>query len=687
MTTLSRPQSFRMIYFAAISMCCCLGSVDAQRLLTESFENFDSNNKPIGWETAGHPSYLRVANESGNSWSTPFGEHAMSTYSTGIGTKIVGIIPFGIEDDADGDYTVRFHVSSNAAFGEYLAELWVYDSYETRWMMVASKSGITGGSKDFSYTDEFTWRYNYSDWLDPILGFSTVEGQQIRIRLRQDPNRTNWRHTPLWDNVTVDYIPDIDTVPPTVDEFTNDNEGVEVVATGSVVTYSVFFSEAMNPDTVNVSDFGNAGASSVTIQSVTPNSDNTVFDVEVVPTNPGTLRLRIVEGSVLEDVAGNAMNTSGPLIQDEVTFLVEAGIPTILPSDFVDDRNGGPIAADTLVSYTLTFSKGMNASTIVAADFGNAGTAPITIGTITELSPTVYTVEITPTGSGTLQLRINQGVNIRAADGGILNTTSAIADDTVFIVDSDPPLFEEFQNDSVANFILLGTKITYDIFFNKAIDPSTVLLTDFGNAVSEGAAPFTIDSIELASPAVFRLEITPTATGSIQLQINAGAVIEDLVGNALNTTSAIVDDVTIAVTDGEDDPFDEWSGGIGFNGDTNGDGIPNGLAWFLGAADPADNALDTLPEAIMEKGKLVLAFYCLKPIDRGDAVFKVQFSSDLGQTALWTANEAVIPGVSGPVGNIAFDIQEAGELIYVEARMDVASGKMFGRIIGSAEAP
>jgi len=666
-------------------MCGLMFPAHAQRLLEESFENFDSNNKPIGWQSSGHPSYMKVVNENDASWTTPFGEHAVSTYGSGIATKILGFIPFGMEDEADGDYKVKFHISSNATIGEYRAELWVEDSLDG-WILVAHKTGDTDGSKNFSFTDEFTWRYNYEDWVDPDFEYSTFEGANIRLRLMQDPNRSNWRHTPVWDNVTVDYIPDIDNQAPLLVDITDDKEGIKVIATDTVVTYTVTFNEAMNPATVGISDFANAGGSDVTILSVTPILDDTAFLVEVVPTSEGTLRLKIQEGAVLEDVAGNALNTSGSLLQATSTFTVEAGVPTILPSDFVDDQGGGPIPADTLVTYTLTFSKDMDGSTVSAADFGNAGSAPITIGTIAQPSPEVFTVEVTPTDSGTLQFRINAGVDIKASDGASLNTSSQIADDTTIIVDSDPPTLEDFLNDTEGSPVAVGELVTYDVFFSEAMDAATVIASDFGNAITVDAAPFTIDSVEQASAAVFRIEITPTGPGFIQLQINAGATMLDLVGNALDTSSALVDDSTITVGGGgvPSDPFLEWSGGAPFDGDASGDGIPNGLAWLLGADDLEDDMRESLPGPIMENGRLILAFYCLKPEDRGDALFKVQFSNDLGQAALWSANEAEVPGTSGTVGNIVFDISDEGPLLYVEAKMDVAGGRMFGRVIGGA---
>ncbi len=106
--------------------------------------------------------------------------------------------------------------------------------------------------------------------------------------------------------------------------------------------------------------------------------------------------------------------------------------PTL--ASIVDDRSGGPVAPNTLATYTVTFSKDMDANTVSAADFGNAGTSAIAIGMITETTPGVFTVPVTPTSTGTLQLKINAGAVLNDATGNAMDTTSAIIDDTTITV-------------------------------------------------------------------------------------------------------------------------------------------------------------------------------------------------------------------------------------------------------------
>jgi hypothetical protein len=100
----------------------------------------------------------------------------------------------------------------------------------------------------------------------------------------------------------------VDLTPPTLVDIT-DNAGGGTVPSNTLVTYTVTFSEDMNPDTVQTASFGNAGTSSGVIGSVTETTPG-VFIVSVTPTSPGTLQLKVNAGAVLNDVAGNALGTT-----------------------------------------------------------------------------------------------------------------------------------------------------------------------------------------------------------------------------------------------------------------------------------------------------------------------------------------------------------------------------------------
>jgi hypothetical protein len=127
-------------------------------------------------------------------------------------------------------------------------------------------------------------------------------------------------------------------------------------------------------------------------------------------------------------------------------------------------------------------------------------------------------------------------------------------------------------------------------------------------------------------------------------------------------------------------PYGTWSGGAAFDGDANNDGVDNGMAWLLGAADSSENAAGKLPKATRNGANLRLAFRCLKSTGRGGVVLKVQTSSDLGLAAPWTNHEAAVPDEDATVNGVIFDITDDGDYIHVIADIPVGGAKLFGRL-------
>jgi hypothetical protein len=89
----------------------------------------------------------------------------------------------------------------------------------------------------------------------------------------------------------------------------------------------------------------------------------------------------------------------------------------------IDDGDADNVVLiNSTLTYTITFNEDINAATVTAADLDNAGTAAITIGTINESSPGIFSVQITPTTTGTIILRIPAGDNITDLAGNALAT-------------------------------------------------------------------------------------------------------------------------------------------------------------------------------------------------------------------------------------------------------------------------
>ena len=112
--------------------------------------------------------------------------------------------------------------------------------------------------------------------------------------------------------------------------------------------------------------------------------------------------------------------------------------------------------------------------------------------------------------------------------------------------DTTPPTItgSDIADDQNGNPVTENTTVNYTLTFSEDIDLTSVSPSDFSNA---GSASLTIDQITENLPGVLSIAVTPTSTGTLQLQIPAGATISDVAGNFLDTISTIPDDNTLTV--------------------------------------------------------------------------------------------------------------------------------------------
>lgn len=137
---------------------------------------------------------------------------------------------------------------------------------------------------------------------------------------------------------------------------------------------------------------------------------------------------------------------------------------------------------------------------------------------------------------------------------------------------------------------------------------------------------------------------------------------------------------------GAADPFDTWASGAGFDVDSNNDGIKNGLAWLLGAADRNANANSLLPVVTQTAGSLKLTFDMLPAAARDGAQLLIEHSSNLGISDPWTG--VLVPDATGGAAPVTFIVSDSN-LVDPENPLDVeatissteaAAGKLFGRL-------
>ncbi len=204
-----------------------------------------------------------------------------------------------------------------------------------------------------------------------------------------------------------------------------------------------------------------------------------------------------------------------------ITTVIDNEVPTLAATDIVDDRSGAPVNAGNTVTYTVTFSEAMDASTVTAADFGNAGTATVSIGSVSQTAdPKEFLVEATPTTTGTLRLRVNEEADLTDLVGNALDTNSAIEDDTTITVN------EPAYNQWAAGYAGL-TDPSLDVDFDNA-GLSTGLEWVLGGDPTDGSDDMGIVPVADVSGAThstftFRRSADAGADGNTTIEVEYGS--------------------------------------------------------------------------------------------------------------------------------------------------------------------
>jgi autotransporter-associated beta strand protein len=171
--------------------------------------------------------------------------------------------------------------------------------------------------------------------------------------------------------------------------------------------------------------------------------------------------------------------------------------------------------------------------------------------------------------------------------------------------DATPPTLTSITDNVGGGPINIGDMVTYTVTFSEDMDASTVNATDFGN---NGSAVASIGAVtETITPGVFTVPVTVTSPGTLVLRINALAVLEDVVGNDLDTDPALLDDTTITVRNA----YQTWALTNAISSapgaDKDGDGVNNAIEFLLGG-DVSTNDLSKLPEVTTTATDMIFTF-------------------------------------------------------------------------------
>ena len=165
--------------------------------------------------------------------------------------------------------------------------------------------------------------------------------------------------------------------------------------------------------------------------------------------------------------------------------------PYIRPWGIDDQVTSNAIKIGTTLTYKFRFSDDINDISFTASDLVNAGTATVTFGTITEISPGLFTVEVTPTSSGTIRIAIEASSSILTPSPSTIgvDTTNRITDDTTVTAGTTPLLLAATKN-SFAALKSDGSVITWgDSFYGgNSSAVATLLGTNVAQIFSTGFA-------------------------------------------------------------------------------------------------------------------------------------------------------------------------------------------------------
>lgn len=478
--------------------------------------------------------------------------------------------------------------------------------------------------------------------INPPADLQNLTGYYVQIAATAFSDASANFFAGIADKTTWNFTTVPDSTPPSVLSI-DDGDADNLVTNGTLLNYTLTFSEDIDSTTVSAADFDNEGTSAVTIGTITETSPG-VFSVQVTPTTGGTLKLRIPSSATIKDNAGNAL-VAPVSDNDTLTVSGDTTPPTVL--SIIDDRSGAAVNANLPITYTITFDEDINVASVSAADFSNAGTATMQVGTITETTPGVFSVIVTPRSSGTLQLQIPNGADITDVAGNQL--APPVTDDTIITVNSVTTLtagdiaFTGLQSDDpdIFSFVLLkdvvnGTQIVFtdNLWDGTALATNENTLTLTLNSSSSGFSAGThfVNTNGGTAPA-FRIAGTTTSaglvTGSISGLSTSGDSILAYQGTAPTSGSSAA-----------------WIAGI------------NTKAWYTAGTAPTGTNESRLPTALTLGTHAIQLSSTATEVDNG-AYNRATYAGtartirlDVNNFANWTTNNSI-----GPVSTTVFTFE------------------------------
>ena len=426
-----------------------------------------------------------------------------------------------------------------------------------------------------------------------------------------------------------------------------------ILSTGNDGVTFVTFENAIGNDTTATLD--KQGSGWLTLLEPSTHTGGTTIGNGTLNINPGALGTTgdiTMSGGTLRWREGNSEDLSARLVMqngvnatfsvanaaDNVVFANPIGNGTTAP---LTKQGGGTLTltgtqtytgSTTIQAGTLRLDGSLDAASDVTVEGGALGGSGTVQGSVTLLAGG----GIAP-GSPTGTLTINGGLDVSAAAEGS-GTLS-------------------FDLDALAAT-------------NDQIAVGGTLVIGGGEL---GFSDFQFNNLGGLEQGTYTLATSSGISGTLDGDDLSGSI-----GSFTGTLAIIGDNLVLEVDPGTASGYADWSGGAPFDGDASGDGVSNGIAWVLGATDPAANAIGLLPtiDNTSDPDFLIFTFRRLQDAnDDPDTTIAAETSTNLVN---WNTATA------GP--DIEIDITENGagagiDLVEVKIRRTLAiNGRIFARL-------
>ncbi len=202
---------------------------------------------------------------------------------------------------------------------------------------------------------------------------------------------------------------------PTIDPDTaiteDDADDLLNIADDTVIYTLVFDKEIQQsgPGALDASDLSNAGSASAILG--TPTTTDGIAWTVLVEASTGTtgdVKLQINQGALIEDLAGNALDTTTAIV-DDATLVADLQSPNV---SSITDSTGGAVTEGSSFTYRVTLSEIVSGIDSVD-DFNLAGSTNATISGVSTVSGSVYDVTVATAGAG------GEVLTLQVVDSGV----------------------------------------------------------------------------------------------------------------------------------------------------------------------------------------------------------------------------------------------------------------------------